>query len=153
MKNVQTLLNTSLFDLNQQPQRCFQRVGNSQESHGARSLVSMVVEVTVQCWCFQCILAPVAQYGDVHYPGARSLVLQFRMFRINMPPEDLQNFQVIFLVDGYLWRHQVLIKSHPVVKNTISMALPDDFHCWTFFSCGSFFLFQYSLSCLMSRLQ
>ncbi len=36
LKNVWTLLITLLFDANQQPQRCFLRVGNSQKSHRIR---------------------------------------------------------------------------------------------------------------------
>ncbi len=43
-------------------------------------------------------------------------VLQFGAFPINMPPEDLQDFVVILLVDGSFWLHQVLIKKALVVK-------------------------------------
>ncbi len=44
------------------------------------------------------------------------LVLQFKMFPINMLLEDLYDFEVIFLVDGHLWWHNVLKKRALMVK-------------------------------------
>ncbi len=35
-------------------------------------------------------------------------VLQFQAFPVNMPLEELQDFELIFLVDGHLWWHNVL---------------------------------------------
>ncbi len=44
------------------------------------------------------------------------LVFQFWEFPINMPPEDLRDFEVIFLVGGRLWWHKVLMKRALMVK-------------------------------------
>ncbi len=44
------------------------------------------------------------------------LVLQFHVFPTSMPSEDLQDFNVIFLVNGCLWQRKVLIKMACVVK-------------------------------------
>ncbi len=43
-------------------------------------------------------------------------VLQSQVFPVNVPPEDIQDFNVIFHVDSRLWEHKVLIKRSPVVK-------------------------------------
>ncbi len=69
-------------------------------------------------------------------------VLQFQPFLINMPLKDLQDFKVIFFVDGCLWLQEVLIKRGPWrSKNTISNTLPTDFCYRNFFSHSSFFFF------------
>ncbi len=41
------------------------------KSNTGRNLASIADEMTIQHWCFQRILAPVAQYRNTHYPSAR----------------------------------------------------------------------------------
>ncbi len=60
-------------------------------------------KVAVQHCCFEVFLHHFCSMGTLIILVQDPLVLQFQAFPINMSPKDLQDFEVIFLVDGHLW--------------------------------------------------
>ncbi len=86
------------------------------KNHTGRDLASTVDEMTVQLSVFKVFLhhsqSIMLRIILVQNPPT----LQFRVFPINKPLEDLQDFKVIFLIDESLWWHKGLIKRALVVK-------------------------------------
>ncbi len=70
------------------------------KNHTGWDLASMVHEMTVNIDVFEVFLYQSHSMEGRIILVQDLLVLHFRAFLINMPQEDLQDFEIIFLADG-----------------------------------------------------